>query len=95
MEKLKLASVRKSKGLSQKEVAERLFVDVSTYNRKEKGSVKIRNTEWIKLSQFLNVPIEEIFEEDESHVFIFNDNSTGSYLGTNHIYAIPESLLDV
>lgn len=26
--------------------------------------------------------------------FVFKDSSTGNYLGTNHIYSIPEYLLE-
>jgi hypothetical protein len=72
-----------------------MFMDVFTYNRKEKGVSKIRQEEWIKLADILTVPIEEIYENEESHVFIFKDNSIGNYLGTNHIYSIPESMLDI
>lgn len=70
-------------------------MDVSTYSRKEKGQVKIRKEEWTKIAKALEVSVEEIFESEDAHFFVFNDQSTGNYLGTNHIYAIPQSLLDV
>jgi len=95
MEKSKLISVRISKGMSQKIIADKMNMDVSTYNRKEKGVSKIRQEEWIRLADILAVPIEEIYQNEESHVFVFKDNSIGNYIGTNHIYAIPESMLDV
>jgi transcriptional regulator with XRE-family HTH domain len=41
MEQTKLIEVRKLKGFSQQQIAEQLFMDVSCYNRREKGQVKI------------------------------------------------------
>jgi DNA-binding XRE family transcriptional regulator len=94
MEKVKLIQLRKTKGMSQQDMAERLYMDVSTYNRKEKGNVEIRAEEWSKIAEILTVRVEEIYEQEESHLFVFKDNATGNYLGTNHIYAIPESMLE-
>jgi hypothetical protein len=76
-------------------MANALYMDVSTYNRKEKGQVKIRKEEWVKIADALDVSLEEIYEGEEAHFFVFRDQSTGKYLGTNHIYSIPQSLLDV
>ena len=94
MEKTKLIKARTSKGLTQQQVASHLIMDVSNYNRREKGQIKISSLEWEKLSKLLDVPVEEIYESEESSFFVFNDNSIGNYLGTNHIYSIPEYLLD-
>jgi DNA-binding XRE family transcriptional regulator len=91
MEKTRLASIRSIKGFTQQQMADKLFMDVSTYNRKEKGQVKIRKEEWSKIADVLEVSIEDIYEGEESHVF--RDQSTENYLGTNHIYAIPQSML--
>lgn len=84
--------LRAIKGLTQQQMADKLFMDVSTNNRKEQ--VKIRKEEWSKIADALDVPIEDIYEGEEAHVFVFRDHSTGYYLGTNHIYAIPQSILD-
>ncbi|WP_143756553.1 hypothetical protein [Chryseobacterium sp. RU37D] len=35
-------------------------------------------------------PLEEIFENEDNNIFIFQDNSTGNYSGTNNIYSIPQ-----
>lgn len=94
MEKVKMLNIRIKKGLTQQQMADKLYMDVSTNNRKEKGQVKIRREEWIKIADALEVSIEDIYEGEESHVFVFRDQSTGNYLGTNHIYAIPQSMLD-
>jgi transcriptional regulator with XRE-family HTH domain len=90
MEKVKLIETRKSKGFSQKLVAEKLCVDVSNYNRREKGQAKISAEEWQKLSKILEVPLEDIFEAEESQVFIFNDQSTGNVNSVVN-YTIPLS----
>ncbi|MCW5910277.1 MAG: helix-turn-helix transcriptional regulator [Cyclobacteriaceae bacterium] len=83
MEKKLLTEVRIKKGFTQQQMADLLHMDVSSYNRKEKGTVKIRPEEWERMARALNVPAEEIFEADDAHSFIFKDSSTGNYLGTN------------
>jgi len=94
MEKTKLTEARKSKGFSQSQMAEQLCMDVSNYNRREKGQTKISFPKWEKLSKILEIPIEDIYESEESHIVLFKDNAVGNYLSTNNIYSIPESLLD-
>ncbi|WP_395078145.1 helix-turn-helix transcriptional regulator [Flavobacterium sp.] len=94
MEKTKLIQARTKRGFTQQQLAEALCVDVSNYNRREKGQIKISNTEWEKLSKILETPIEEIYEQEDSMVFICKDNATGNYQGNNHIYSIPEYFLD-
>ncbi len=79
MQKEKLRTVRKMKGFTQQQMAEVIPTDVSNYSRKESGTVSITQTEWNKLAQFLEVPIEEIYEEEEAKIVIenpvFNDNN--------------------
>jgi transcriptional regulator with XRE-family HTH domain len=94
MEKIKLIEARENKGFSQNYVAEKLFMDESNYCRRELGQTKISFSEWKKLSEILGVSIEDIFESEENQFFICNDNATGNYQGTNHIYSIPQSLLE-
>jgi ribosome-binding protein aMBF1 (putative translation factor) len=48
-----LVEARIKKGYSQKEMAEKLFMDVSNYNRRENGQMTISNQEWEKLSNLL------------------------------------------
>jgi transcriptional regulator with XRE-family HTH domain len=95
MEKKLLIDARLKKGLTQQQMADLIHMDVSSYNRKEKGTVKVRTDEWQKLAKALAVSVEEIYEPDEAHYFVFKDNSTGNYLGTNHIYSIPEYFLEL
>ena len=92
MEKVRLINKRKERNISQATIAEKLIMDVSCYNRREKGQVKISSQEWEKLSDILDVPMEEIYEPEDNQVFICKDSSTVHYLnqGTNNIYSIPE-----
>ena len=94
MEKTKLILKRTERGFTQQQMALKLNMDISNYNRREKGQIKITNDEWEKLSKILETSVEEIYEFEESNFFVFRDNSIGNYLGTNHIYSIPEYLLD-
>ena len=94
MEKTKLLTVRTAKGFSQAKLAKDLGMDVSTYSRKEKGHSKIQHEEWVRLAKILEVPIEDIYESEESMVFICKDNATGYVNGTNNNYAVPEYFLD-
>jgi len=93
MEKNKLFEARQAKGFSQLQIAEKLHMDHTSYQRREKGRVKIHITEWEKLAEILEVPLNEIFEPDENNVFICRDSASGNYQGIN-IYTIPESLLE-
>ena len=94
MEKVKLIKKRQESNMPQKTIAERLCMDVSSYNRREKGQVKISLQEWEKLAKILNVPMDEIYESEDNQIFICNDSSTVHYQGTNNIYSVPEHLLE-
>lgn len=89
--KTKFSETRKRKGMSQENIAKALFMDVSNYNRRESGQMKISNQEWKKLAETLGVALEEIYEADESQVFIFNDNATGNVNSVIN-YNIPLSI---
>jgi transcriptional regulator with XRE-family HTH domain len=79
MEKNRLITKRKAKGFSQTAIADKLCMDVSNYNRREKGQMKISLIEWEKLAEILEEPIENIYEADENQVFVNRDNSTVPY----------------
>ena len=38
--------------------------------------------------------MEEIYEQEDSMVFICKDKATGNYQGNNHIYSIAEYFLE-
>jgi ribosome-binding protein aMBF1 (putative translation factor) len=93
MEKIKLLEMRKAKGYSQSQIAEKLFMDVSNYHRRESGQVKMNISEWEKIAKILDVPLHEIYESEENQMFVCRDSASGNYQGTNNIYSVPESLL--
>ncbi len=103
MIKEKLRKIRTDKGFSQKQIAAILPTDVSNYNRKELGLVKINKQEWDKIAKFLEVPLDEIYEaepEKKTSVKyknpIFNDSSTG--IGVQYVEIMPsivENLQDL
>ena len=94
MVKNKLVETRKRRGYSQEYMADLLSMDVSNYNRRESGQIKISAEQWQLLAKELKVPLEDIYEADENLIFIFNDNSTGNgNIVTN--YSMPEDILSL
>jgi len=89
MQKEKLRLIRKQKGYTQQQVADFIATDVSNYSRKESGDVRIIPDEWDKIARFLEVPIEEIYEEEDAKVVVnndhpvFNDRSSSAGVITN------------
>lgn len=102
MEKEKLRRVRKQKGFTQQQIADILATDVSNYSRKESGGVKIIKEEWEKIAKFLDVPLEDIYQEEEATMIVNNEYNTvndqaGFYnLNGNNTnnYNIPNSVID-
>ena len=95
IKKDKLIEVRNAKGYSQECMAAFLEMDVSSYCRKENGKTKISYKEWQKLAEILEIPLENIYQADESITVIFKDNSSGvgNVIGDNVInYTIPQSI---
>lgn len=91
----KLRNLRKEKGMSQEKMAKILSTDTSNYSRKERGQTKMRDEEWEKIAKALDVPVEDIKEENISGI-VHNDNSTlhdqsGSYI---HNYNVPNSIIE-
>jgi len=99
MEKTKLIEMRKAKRISQQQMADFLCMDVSNYNRRENGEVYIRREQWEKLAKILDVPLSEIYEDDEKQLNRCGDNATGNFIGTNfgpnNIYSFSEILLEM
>jgi transcriptional regulator with XRE-family HTH domain len=95
MQKEKLKQIRLQKGYTQQQLADFIHTDVSNYCRKENGSVGITKKEWEKLSGFLEVREEDIFEESEKQVSIMYENSTiAENSGNFSTYSnIPDSIV--
>ena len=96
MEKKKLIQARKKKGYTQKDMAEILCMGISNYSRKEKGILSMRNDEWEKIAEYLGIPVEEIYEQEEAQVIICKDQAVGIGIinGTNNVYTIPEHVIE-
>lgn len=100
MQKEKLRVIRKQKGYTQQQVADYIATDVSNYSRKENGDVRIIKDEWDKIARFLDVPVEDIYEDEEAKIVVnndhpvFNDQSV-SAIGTQNQYNnIPGSIVE-
>lgn len=91
IKKNKLIKVRNKKSYSQEYMATSLEINTSSYSRKENGKIKISKHDWQKLSEILEVSLEEIYEPDEN-IVIFNDNPSGDrYINVTN-YVIPQSM---
>lgn len=95
MEHQKLIYARKSKGLTQKQMALKIAMEQTTYSRKERGKSPISDEEWNRFAKTLEIPVEEIKEINNSsnsknENCTFNDNSIGiQYIN------IPENVFDI
>ncbi|BAP33315.1 regulatory protein [Chryseobacterium sp. StRB126] len=102
MQKEKLRVIRKQKGYTQQQVADYIATDVSNYSRKESGDVRIVKDEWDKLARFLEVPVEDIYEEEEAAIVVnydhpvFNDKSisAGAITNQNNYDNIPGAVIE-
>ncbi|MDQ1160442.1 transcriptional regulator with XRE-family HTH domain [Chryseobacterium sp. SORGH_AS 447] len=91
----RLRNLRKKKGISQKEIARILSIDISSYCRKENGKSKIHDDEWEKLATILNVSADEIKEKENSGM-VYDDNPTSSTNSGNYnqYFNLPNSILE-
>lgn len=95
MEQQKLIEARKSKGLTQKQMAFKIAMEQTTYSRKERGKSPISDEEWSRFAKTLEVPVEEIKEINNSsnsknENCTFNDSSIGiQYVN------IPQNVFDI
>lgn len=102
MQKEKLRLIRKQKGYTQQQVADYIATDVSNYSRKESGDVRIIQDEWDKLARFLEVPVEDIYEEETAAVVVNNDHpvfndrssSAGVITNQNNYDNIPGAVIE-
>jgi len=95
MIKRKLIDSRTKRGISQEKMADLLGLNTSNYNRRESGETQIKIKEWEKIASLLEVPISEIFESEESSVYLHaKNNSNGQVVGDNNtIMGIDETTL--
>lgn len=58
----RLINFRKAKGISQKEMAQKIAMEQTTYSRKERGISPVTDNEWERFAKALDVNIDEIRE---------------------------------
>ena len=91
----KLRNLRKDKGISQETMAKILGTDTSNYSRKERGEVKIFDDEWEKLAKKLEVPVEDIKNEDAKFSFQFENSTLHDQSGSNiHYYNVTDFFIE-
>ena len=90
----KLIELRKSKGLTQSQMAKLIAMEQTTYSRKETGKSPITNDEWQRFAKALEVSIDDI--KEETIVNLKNENCTFSdqTIGIQYVN-IPQNVLDI
>ncbi|SHF57400.1 Helix-turn-helix [Chryseobacterium arachidis] len=72
-------------GLTQEQMASVICKDVSAYCRKENGQVKLTIEEWLKMSKFLNVSLDSIYES-EFRINLFKETTSDNSVDNLNIY---------
>lgn len=88
-----LYNTRKTKGVSQEEMAELVGMEQTTYSRKERGQSTITDSEWERFAKALEVPVEDIKEKQE---LIKNENCNfyDNAIGIQYVN-LPHEMYDV
>lgn len=88
----KLRSIRESRGLKQFQMAELLNMAEATYSRYERNETQIDMENLTKVSELLNVPIQEFFPET-FHIYTTNSGNgqAGLVMGNYVYYGVEES----
>lgn len=94
MIKQKLIERRQEKKMSQSEIADRLDISQSQYNRRENGLVKITKREWDLLAKILEVSLVDIYEPQDGVYIINNENANGNFGNHNIYHAYTDFALD-
>lgn len=93
----RLINFRKAKGISQKEMAQKIAMEQTTYSRKERGISPVTDNEWERFAKALDVNIDEIREEKpvsmKNENCTFHDNSSVNNVGVQYIN-VPEQMLE-
>lgn len=63
----KIKQRRIEKGLTQKDIAEKLFIDPVNYGRLERGQAKLTIEKLIKILEILDISFDEIFSDGEKN----------------------------
>ncbi len=63
----KLISIRKTKKITQKQIANLIGMEQTTYSRKERGISPITIAEWERIAKALEVSVEKIVEPNNNN----------------------------
>lgn len=80
MKKIKLIIMRKSKKITQLDMATYLKISQTQYYKRESGIVKISEQEWQKIAKLLEVSVDDIFEEQSNEFDKFSLKQELEYL---------------
>jgi transcriptional regulator with XRE-family HTH domain len=91
----KLINERKTKRITQEQMAKLIAMEQTTYSRKERGKSPILDDEWERFAKALNVSVEDIKGENES-VTLKNENCTftENSIGIQYVN-IPQNAYDI
>lgn len=81
----KIKNLRKSKNLSQEEVAEYIHVSQSTYARMESGASNSWAGYILPLCDLFGIQPEELLKAD--HIVINNNNTSCQYSGNAYVFS--------
>ena len=88
----KIKNLRKSRNLSQEEVAEFIHVSQSTYARIESGASNSWAGYILPLCELFNIQPEELLKTD--HIVINNNNTSCQYSGGYVVNQLSEKLIE-
>ncbi len=63
MKKERLIALRKSKKISQADIATYLKISQTQYQKREIGKIKISDSEWKRIAELLGATVEDIYED--------------------------------
>lgn len=94
MEHKKLISVRKAKGFTQKQMADRIAMEQTTYSKKERGISPIREEEWTRFAKILGVSIEDI-KDNLIAGYKKTQSATREDSGASQSVLIPQNVFNI
>lgn len=90
-----LIETRKARNFTQKQMAAKIAMDQTTYSKKELGKTPIREDEWQRIANILEVPVEEIKQKENPNAAKY-DNCTFNETAIGIQYVnIPQNVFDI
>ena len=75
----KIKRIREIKNITQKELASKIEMSISGYNKIERNEVDVNNEKLNQIAKALHVTPNEILSFDDKNVYINNQNNTNSF----------------